>query len=205
MLTPTDPKHAFLLNEIFTSSINAGLQTRNRDYPVYKKDLTDFKAKENMILCIRIFLLGYIKDFDTIDEEGHKEKISLMAKHITDNYIPILHNGEFRIGISQKIINLFLKYLWCCGWVKEPFHCPFDSIIKVRLINGDSFVQLTDWTRMNSMDEYDNYVKRAKGLAEASNCSIPAWELKVWNRRNVRNEKIRIKIARTDSVSELIG
>lgn len=187
MLNPTDPKHAFLLNEIFTSSINAGLQTRNRDYPVYKKNLTDLKAKENMILCIRKFLLGYIKDFDAIDEEGHKEKITLMAKRITENYMPILHNGEFRIGISQKIINLFLKYLWCIGWINEPYHCPFDSIIKSHLIKGDSSVQLTDWTRMNSMEEYKEYVKVARERANDEHCSIPEWEVKVWNRRNAAN------------------
>jgi hypothetical protein len=187
MLNPTDPKHAFLLNEIFTSSINAGLQTRNRDYPVYKKDLTDLKAKENMILCIRKFMLDYIKDFDAIDEEGHKEKITLMAKHITENYMPILHNGEFRIGISQKIINLFLKYLWCYGAVKEPFHCPFDSIIKSHLIKGGSSIQLTNWTRMNSMEEYKEYVKVARERANDEHCSIPEWEVKVWNRRNAAN------------------
>ena len=187
MLSPSNPKEAFLLNEIFTSSINAGLQTRNRDYPVYKKDLTDLKAKENMTLCIRKFLLGYMKDFDAITEECHNQKIESLTRLMTVKFNPILHNGEFRIGISQKIINLFLKYLWCFGAVKEPFHCPFDSIIKSHLIKGGSSIQLTDWTRMNSMEEYNEYVKVARERANDEHCSIPEWEVKVWNRRNAVN------------------
>lgn len=187
MLNPSDPKHAFLLNEFFTSSINAGLQTRNRNYPVYKNDLTDFKAKENMIVCIRQFLLGYMIDFDKIDEEGHKQKIVSMAKQITDKYDFILHESKFRIGISQKIINLFLKYLWCNGFVKEPFHCPFDSIIKNHLIKGNNAVHLIDWTRMNTMEEYNEYVKLARQRASAKHFSLPEWELKVWKRRNAGN------------------
>ena len=189
MLNPTDSKHAFLLNEIFTSSINAGLQTRNRDFPVYKKDLDDLKMKENMIVCIRKFLLGYMKDFHNITEDGHNRKIDSFAGYMTDKYGPILHNGIFRIGISQKIINLFLKYLWCYGAVKEPFHCPFDSIIKGHLIKGDNSDQITDWTRMNSMEEYNEYVKLARERANDEHCSIPEWELKVWNRRNAGNGK----------------
>lgn len=189
MLDPSNPKHAFLLNEFFTSSINAGLQTRNRNYPVYKNDLTDFKAKECMMVYIRRFLRGYMIDFDNIDEEGHKQKIVLMAMHITDKYHFILHEGKFRIGVSQKIINLFLKYLWCYGAVKEPFHCPFDSIIKSHLIKGGSLVQLTDWTRMNSMEEYNEYVKFAGEMAKTDSCSIPEWELRVWNQKSVTYEK----------------
>lgn len=192
MFNLSDPKHAFLLNEILTSSINAGLQTRNRDFPVYKKDLTDLKKKEKMIMFIREFLLGYMKDFDDIDEAGHKVKIGTMAKLITEAFGPILQNGVFRIGISQKIINLFLKYLWCSGWVKQPFHCPFDSIIKGKLIGSDASIQLCDWTKMNSIEEYGRYVKLANEKATALGCSIPEWEVKIWNRRNALNEKDKI-------------
>ncbi|WP_324480792.1 hypothetical protein [Lentimicrobium sp.] len=187
MLNPNDPPKAFLLNEILTSSMNAGLQTRNHEYPVYKKDVKDFKSKECMVLEIRKILLSYAKGFENISETDHFEKIRSLTQHITEKYGDILHNDTFRLGISQKIINLFLKYLWCLGWIKEPFHCPFDSIIKDRLINGDSSIQLADWTKMNSMDEYYEYVKRAKERATASGYSIPSWELHAWNNRNSNN------------------
>ena len=189
MINPNDPPKAFLLNEILTSSMNAGLQTRNPDYPVYKKGLIDSKSKECMVVEIRKILLSYGESFENIGEKDHIEKIRCMAQHLTKKYGDILHNNTFRIGIRQKIINLFLKYLWCLGWIKEPFHCPYDSIIKGKLINGDGPIQLADWTKMNSMDEYGEYVKRAKERAKASGYSIPAWELHVWNNRNSDNSK----------------
>jgi hypothetical protein len=42
---------------------------------------------------------------------------------------------------------------------------------------------------MNSMEEYNEYVKLARERANDVHCSIPEWELKVWNRRNAGNGK----------------
>ena len=50
-------------------------------------------------------------------------------------------NGiSFKIGHSQKLLNLMLKYYWCLEWLKyTPPHCPIDRMILVAAkvkING---------------------------------------------------------------------
>ena len=59
----------------------------------------------------------------------------------------ILKDNVFRVGITQKAFNLYLKYLWCLGlrWIEhEPPHCPFDRIVIGKLGGG-----LTAWTKVN--------------------------------------------------------
>ncbi len=48
---------------------------------------------------------------------------------MTTEFKDILFGNGFRVGIAQKALNLYLKYLWCLGKITEPPHCPFDSII----------------------------------------------------------------------------
>ena len=48
---------------------------------------------------------------------------------------------QFRIGQSQKLLNMLLKYYWGMGWLKKhPPHCPIDRNIleEKKLKNNES-------------------------------------------------------------------
>jgi len=171
-------KKEFLVNEFLMFSLNAGLQTRS--YPVYL-----YYSNEGIQLKhdIKKYLIQYTQNFENTTEEDHYRKIVEMSDLISETYKKILINGRFRIGVSQKVMNLFLKYMWTAGYIKMPFHCPFDSIIKSKLIKDSNHTYLPDWTMLDSIEEYKKYVTMASIKAAKVNLTIAEWELVSWNRR----------------------
>ncbi len=159
-------------------SLNAGLQTRS--YPVYLFYSNDgIQLKQD----IKQYLIQYTQSFDNITERDHYRKIIELSDQISETYRKILINGRFRIGVSQKVMNLFLKYMWTSGYIKMPYHCPFDSIIKSKLIKDSNHTYLQDWTMLDSIEEYEKYVTMASIKAAQMNLTIAEWELVSWNRR----------------------
>ncbi len=94
----------------------------------------------------------------------------------------ILKSNRFRIGTAQKILNLYLKYLWVLGWIPEPLHCPFDSIVitELGLDPGIKF------TKFDSGEDYRRLVTMAAQNAKDAELSIAQWELKLWNQRVIK-------------------
>ena len=77
---------------------------------------------------------------------------------------------------AQKALNLYLKLLWCLGKVKEPPHCPFDSIVISKL--GKKL----NWTELDDIQPYKDLVNSARTLA--GKLSIAKWELEIYNSRS---------------------
>ncbi|MCK9400945.1 MAG: hypothetical protein M0Q51_13265 [Bacteroidales bacterium] len=176
-------KDEFLIEELIIFSLNAGLQTRNKSFPIYN---TEFK-NSNQTKCIRNyikdFLLKYLSNYSSIDENNHVQKINELSDSISTKYSEILYKNRFRIGISQKIINLFLKYMWAIGKIDMPFHCPIDNIVKSKLqkeVNGHS---LKDWTEIDDIKEYLKYIEIIRLKSIESKITIAQWELENWRRK----------------------
>lgn len=91
----------------------------------------------------------------------------------------VLSNGRYRLGISQKLVNLQLKYLWCLGVIPEPPHCPVDRIVLART----KLRNRLNWTQIDSVDSYLQAIKAIRALAHASGLSIARWELANYDRR----------------------
>jgi hypothetical protein len=176
-------KEKFLTGEFLVSSINAGLQTRNTNYPIYNAVENYGKASQNLKLDVKDHLIKYLLVFNESSENDHYENIENLSRFISEKYETILFNQRFRIGVSQKIINLFLKYMWIYGKIKMPYHCPFDSNIKTSLTEKNSKIGLQDWTVLDNLEEYKIYVSLARIKAQAEGLSIPEWELVKWNSR----------------------
>jgi hypothetical protein len=175
-------KDQFLVSEFLMFSLSAGLLTRNSLYPIYAP-LTNENEKGNLRKDLKNFLRAYSNEFNSLTETDHYNKVELMSTMITEKHHDVLDGGKFRIGISQKIINLFLKYMWTIERIKMPFHCPFDNIIKTRLLAGTHGIYLQDWTEFDSIEEYRKFVNLAQIKATEMNLSIAEWELLMWNRR----------------------
>lgn len=112
-----------------------------------------------------------------VSTDSHIKTLLEVKEWIDTNYFHILTDGEIKLGVIQKLVNLYLKYQWCLGLVCKPPHCPFDRIVisKMNLRNPPA------WTKMNSIDTYKMLVNKAAELADKK--SIAEWELDVFARR----------------------
>ena len=114
------------------------------------------------------------KYISPISEEEHLSNIKKIADDLTSNFSHCLKDGRFRIGISQKALNLYLKYLWCVGLIPMPPHCPFDSII----IGYLPECKALNWTAIDNIDDYKKLVNAAR--QKTAGKPIAEWELEIW-------------------------
>lgn len=185
----------FAIEECMLFSVQTGLQTRNKNFPIYndKPDLFTTRREmkyqpdntSNLKWAIFDFLDKYMEEIKAkgISEDVHNAKIQEMADLLTERFKPVLHQERFRIGVSQKIINLFLKYMWSLGEIPEPCHCPVDGIIKDKIQQKMSGVELVDWTRLDDLFDYLKYIDIIRQFSISENMSIARWELENWKRR----------------------
>jgi hypothetical protein len=163
-------KERYLRNELQTMSI-LGALGRSR---TYLKSVSE-EDKANFRNVLRTKLDEISKNYRVIIlEQDHILNIRKLSDELTSQFPHCLINGRFRIGIAQKALNLYLKYLWCLGLIARPPHCPFDSIVISHLPGCCGL----NWTSIDSMEEYQKLVTTA--MQEANGKPIAEWELELW-------------------------
>jgi hypothetical protein len=163
-------KEAFLKNEFLTMSV-LGALGRSKTYSksVSEQDKSLFR----IALREKLREIGD-KYISPIPEEEHLSNIKKIADGLTSNFSHCLKNRRFRIGIAQKALNLYLKYLWCVGLIPMPPHCPFDSIIIGHLPECKDL----NWTANDSINDYQKLVNAARKKTDGK--PIAEWELEIW-------------------------
>ena len=173
----------FILNEIINMSIIGALAHRkiyNSNAKEDSQERKDIKSSiSEFLLCKigkKVITMSEIKEVQVIQWVG-KLSDDIYIKH-SDKLQPIESNGSggFSIGVSQKIINLFLKYLWSLGRCKMPPHCPIDEAVLISI--GKKGVA---WTKCNDIETYKKWIKLIAIKAKEKDSSIAEWELKFWN------------------------
>ena len=161
----------FVRDQVFAMSMMATAQ-RGR---LYCENVTDDQRealREDLRKWLGQRAALYVEDVADVD---HMAAIELLANHISSCHPGTLFARRFRIGSAQKILNLYLKYLWCLGEIKAPPHCPFDSIVLAE-IPGCREVR---WTQFDSIEEYERIVREAR--SEAGDLGLAEWELRMYN------------------------
>lgn len=124
-----------------------------------------------------------VRYVNPVNDEEHETNIDKIAKDVTSKFkgSGVLHEGNFRIGIAQKALNLYLKYLWCLDKVTTPPHCPFDSTIIARLPLSEQQKQDLQWTKLDSLAGYRTLVAAGRAEIERTgHSSLSEWELEVY-------------------------
>ncbi|GAI79125.1 unnamed protein product, partial [marine sediment metagenome] len=105
----SDLKEEFLIKELLQLTLNAGLQTRNEFFPIYSYETLDLNQAKNLRNDLKKHLLTFLDLYKSrmISEEEHILIIVELSNIISKKYNEILYKKRFRIGVSQKIINLF--------------------------------------------------------------------------------------------------
>lgn len=174
-----DQKNRFLIYELGILTLKAALSTRDKKYPVYKNGIAHHQrsgAHDELRKLLSSIEEKYINA--NISEQEHIEFIENTSSTLSVRLGAYLHNGTFRIGVAQKLINLHLKYLWTSGFCAEPPHCPIDGIIR------DYANIQYNWTQSNCINEYIQAVDSLKSVAKEENLTLSQWELISFRRRN---------------------
>lgn len=169
-------KGRFLRYELGLLSLKAALSTRDGEWPIYdgsRKVFQRGKAKRAFRSVLNDIEMKYAAS--RITEDEHVAYIETVANQLSRNLADDLHDGRFRIGVAQKLVNIHLKYLWTAGLCQEPPHCPIDGIIR------DAAKLDYAWTRSDSIEEYTNAIAALKIAANGT--SLSEWELQNFKRR----------------------
>ena len=143
---------------------------------------TPEKRHRELGVELRRLLRGYAKAYESdVSDETHCKNIRELADKLSQRFEHALKDERFRIGVAQKVLNLYLKYLWCLGRIRPPPHCPFDSEVLRKVKVRESWTDLTD------IEGYKLWVKKARSVAAATDSYLSEWELRVWNEKMRRS------------------
>jgi hypothetical protein len=163
--------HAFILREISSMTLAAATQRSG----LYKPG-TPEKARRPFHESLRALLEELAKAYTApVGEEMHIRNIERVTLELSTKHQDVLAASGMRIGLAQKALNLYLKYLWCLGEIHEPPHCPIDAIVLKRVPG----YQDVCWTRMKTIKEYCDIIAAAKTVSKG--VSLAVWELALYN------------------------
>ena len=168
-------KKEFLIKELWVLTFGAAFQRAN----VYKP-----KSIELECTYFKNMLKGYIENVilpqykKEVSEERHIENIKAIIS-CSQDFASVLNGGQINFGISQKLLNLLLKYLWCLGEIDTPPHFPVDRIIQQKSIRNRPIIS---WTQIQDVETYLSIINQAREKAVAQNKSLAQWELENYSR-----------------------
>jgi hypothetical protein len=165
-------KKDFILTIALTDSHGSAFRRAN----VYSKDASEIdKGKFAKMLRQKLKSLeqGYLKG---VTEAEHIGNIERFGQELTEQFSHVLAGNKMRFGISQKAVNLYLKYLWVLGYIPQPPHCPID-----RVILNEVGIYHENWTQLDDVEKYMGMIGKLKERADKDKLTIAEWELKCWN------------------------
>lgn len=173
-------KDIFLESQYWMMTIQAAFQRAN----VYKANVDENIRKE-----FRDYLHDEIQKiaeeyYLKVDEDKHLKNIERLLEYSRKE--DILQNGVLNYGICQKILNLYLKYLWCAGRIPTPPHFPIDRLIQERL--GFKEKEIVSWTKqIKSEIDYLGIIRKAEYiLAHTHIKALAELELEIYTNNNLK-------------------
>ena len=134
-----DPKKKFLLHIFFSNSVFSAFAQRGKGKDGRKRGVyqpfPDTKRKEKFKDFLREFLEKYVdikwrgkKQLSSAELEDCMDKLK---EEVDEGFSDILNKdneSKITFGTVQKLVNLYLKYLWCTRQIDfDPPHCPVDG------------------------------------------------------------------------------
>ncbi len=175
-------KKEFIFGEVWLLTVSAAFQRAN----IYNSDYNenDFEGKKkDFKMDLKELIIQISEEYNNrvISEEEHIQNIDSIGSFST-KYSEILRDGRLNFGVSQKLLNLYLKYLWCLGLLNTPPHFPVDRIIQI----GLGITKPYSWTAMDDKKEYMDVIEIArKALPENHGVkNIAELELKLFKRNS---------------------
>lgn len=171
-------KEQFIENLVWSNTVGAAFQRAT----VYKSKDLDINLKNAFKgdLHQHIKALSETDYLVKVDDGKHIENIKAISEFTAKNHGKILTENKLNFGVSQKLLNLYLKYKWCLGHINvPPPHFPVD-----RMIQGLLKVDKIDaWTKMGDEKSYIKVIEHAEKYRVANGYnSLAELELDLYNR-----------------------
>jgi len=177
-----EKKLQFLKDEVYALSLKASI-TRNRQ-KVYKDVADAEKEQFRKDLKSEIFAISEQYKSD-VSVENHRLNIENLSNLISKKHGEILINNRFRIGNSQKILNVYLKYLWCLELIQPPPDMIIDgfvlSEIKKRYkqkYNSHPEILDNNFTEFDDIEIYKKIIECCEKVCLLPLCQA---ELEMWS------------------------
>jgi len=157
----------------------ANIYSKSTDIPEPRR--TEFRSYLALELNKTLNRISGTKDYN---DEDHYKIIQAFSDNVSEKYKLILENEKLRIGVSQKLINLYWKFSWLLkNDIIKPIHCPFDSIVIAQL---PKLANQVPWTKMDSIDDYKALIAACHEIPAIHNSSksIAEWELELYHGKN---------------------
>ena len=134
----------------------------------------------------------------------HIGHIVELKEAVIDEHGDELRGDRMRFGRAQKLLNMYLKYMWCANedGVSPP-HCPFDGIIIRRLISEQAFnggiehlqkqgehKNIRHWIKSDNPDDYCIWLSAAEKVRGNDYRSLSEWELVAYSEEVCKDKKI---------------
>jgi hypothetical protein len=116
----------------------------------------------------------YLQRDQPVSDDEHCAAIRRISDILAARFGEILKGGRFRYGTSQKAFNLYLKFLWRLGALRDgqPPHCPVDGIV----LNTAGLTG--SWTWSDDEQEYRHWINEIRKKAAPRN--LADWEYETW-------------------------
>src|SRR5271157_2498577 len=105
-------KWRFIEHEVMALAIQGAFHRANVYDPTALDESKREELRHRLASLLRDFASQYVSP---VTEEQHKINITKIADDLSSEFSGrgILYKDRFRIGIVQKALNPYLKYLWC--------------------------------------------------------------------------------------------
>jgi len=161
-------KDNFINDQLWNAAWRAATQRAN----IYSGNINKIEFRNNIKNDVLNFITNhkeYLSEIELVN------KIETLSKKFSCKGI------DFKIGHSQKLLNLMLKYYWCLGWLKYiPPHCPVDRII-LNAAKVKCKGKTPSWTKLNAIDEYKEIINKIRSNVNSKELS--EWELMVYQKK----------------------
>jgi len=182
----SDKKNSFIKRDVILSNTISAAFSQAIVYRVYKEKPEKQsrrqwgeqkeKFRENIENC----LVEIAEKYDPVNN-NHSERILNFKEKIENDATnsSVLKDGKISFGRAQKLVNMYLKYLWCLGKFDIPPHCPID-----RGILGEIGLEDPPWTSPKfTKEKYEEVINRCEKIAYPLPLSV--WELFLWRRNSL--------------------
>lgn len=113
-----------------------------------------------------------------VSDDAHVKNIYDLSNH-SKQFGNILRHNKINFGVSQKLLNLYLKYRWCMGDMEiAPPHFPVDRRIQEII----KFPKIVSWTIFTDHNDYMRIIDHVRSISGEYE-TIAEFELDHFERR----------------------
>ncbi len=171
--------HPFIHKMFLRNAFNAAVNRR----VVYSEDATQSGKNGFRDQCKELLTsLGNRYKAEEWDLELFCDEIVNFIKTISTSHNAVLVGGVFRVGTAQKMISLYLKYLWLAG---DPSKRPIAAVIDRQILQAIKYTKVRNWTDIVDISTYKEIQDKISEKATSDGFeSAAAWEEAEWDSRS---------------------